>query len=116
MGIAFSVIGLLVFLKVRHSFLPAGIVALLFFLSALVCPVILKPVYAFWMRLAFVLSWINTRIILFLIFYLLFTPIGLILKLFRTDLLDKMINKNAETYWHKKEKVSAGRESYERQF
>ena len=116
MGIAFSLIGLLVFLKGRHSFLPAGIIALLFFLSALVCSVILKPVYVFWMRLAFVLSWINTRIILFLIFYLTFTPIGLVLRLFRVDLLDKKINKSAKTYWRKKEKISTERESYERQF
>jgi len=116
MGVMLSVICLLIFLKGRHSFLPVGIIALLFFLTALSFSGVLKPVYAFWMRLAFVLSWMNTRIILFLIFYLTFTPIGLALKLFGADLLDKKIDKNAKTYWRKKERFTAWKESYERQF
>ncbi len=116
MGIAFSAIGLIIFLKGRHNPVYAGIIALLFFSIALFRPVILKPVYAFWMRLAFILSWINTRVILFLIFYLVFTPIGLTLRLFRVDLLDKRIDRNSETYWRKKDKITNARESYEHQF
>lgn len=77
---------------------------------------LLKPLYALWMKFALVLSWINTRIILFLMFYLIFTPLGLILKLLGKDLLDIKINKSAKSYWRKKEKNEFGLSSYERQF
>ena len=51
------------------------------------------------------LGWINTRLILFIIFYLVFTPIGLVMRLFGVDLLDKKIDKNKNSYWRRKEKV-----------
>ena len=79
-------------------------------------PKLLKPLYVFWMKLAFVLSWVNTRLILFLMFYLIFTPIGLIIKALRIDLLETKINKEEKTYWKKKEKKEFGLVSYERQF
>lgn len=73
----------------------------------------LKTAYAYWMKLAFVLGWVNTRIILFAIFYLVFTPISIALKLFRIDLLERKIDKSAGSYWKKEEPAPAG---YERQF
>lgn len=77
---------------------------------------ILKPLYIAWMRLASGLSWINTRLALLIIFYLLFTPIGLIIRLFGIDLLDIRIEKNKESYWKKKEKHEFNALGYERQF
>ena len=79
-------------------------------------PVSLKPVYIFWMRLAFILAWINTRLILSILFYLIFTPIGIGMRLFGGDLLDKKIDKNKESYWIKKEKAAFKQSDYERQF
>jgi len=77
---------------------------------------LLKPLYALWMKFALVLSWINTRLILIILFYLVFTPIGLILKLLRKDLLDKKIIKAEKSYWRKKEKNELGLVAYEKQF
>ncbi len=76
----------------------------------------IKKLKNYWMKLAFVLSWINTRLILCLMFYLIFTPIGLILKLLRKDLLELKIDKAGETYWKKKERRELGIASYEKQF
>lgn len=74
----------------------------------------IKPVYIVWMRFAFILGWINTRIILVILFYLIFTPVGLFMRLFRIDLLER---KNKEgTYWKKKEKVEFNPLNYERRF
>lgn len=75
-----------------------------------------KSLYALWMKFALVLSWVNTRLILFFLFYLVFTPIGLILKLLGKDLLDRKINKADKTYWKKKEINELGSSSYEKQF
>jgi len=77
---------------------------------------LLKLLYALWMKFALVLSWINTRLILILLFYLVFTPLGLILKFLRKDLLDRKINKAEKSYWRVKEKNKLGLASYEKQF
>lgn len=59
---------------------PWLVAALLGFL-ALVIPRSLTYIYYVWMILALILGWINTRIILAVAFYLLITPIGLLMQL-----------------------------------
>ena len=49
---------------------------------ALTVPNGLKPIYQGWMFLTIILAWINTRLILSIVFYLLITPMGLIMRLF----------------------------------
>jgi len=116
MGIAFLVITLLMLIRHRHSVIPTSIISALFFLSAFLLPLALKPVYIFWMKLVFVLGWINTRLILMIIFYILFTPAGLIMRLFRVDLLDRKIDKSKDSYWKKREKKVFNPSDYERLF
>jgi hypothetical protein len=68
------------------------------------------------MRFAYLLAWINTRLILCAIFYLVFTPIGLVMRLLKIDPLDRKIDKNKNSYWIKKEKKDFCPLDYERQF
>jgi len=56
------------------------VVASILILMALVYPKSLGPVYTVWMKFANVLGWINTRIILGLIFYTLFMPVGFLVR------------------------------------
>jgi len=77
---------------------------------------IFKSLYNFWMKIVFVLSWVNTRVLLFLIFYLILTPTGLILKLLRKDLLEQGISKADKSYWKIKDKNEFEAASYEKQF
>lgn len=116
LGMAFAVVTLIIFVRHRHNITPTAFIAALFFILAIGFPAILKPVYILWMRFAFILSWVNTRLILIIIFYLVFTPVGLCLKLFRADLLDIKIDKNKDSYWKKREKSGSGKALYERQF
>jgi len=85
-----------------------------FFITGLALPGFLRTVYIAWMRLAVILSWINTRIILGVLFYVVFTPAGLVMRLFRIDLLERKEKK--ETYWRKKEKIDFNPSNYERRF
>jgi len=115
MGAAFLVISGLFFL--RHKSLATAyslVVSAVFSGAGLLMPILLKPVYIAWMRFAFVLSWVNTRILLVIIFYLVFTPVGLFMRLFRIDLLE--LRKKKETYWKIKEKVEFDPANYERRF
>jgi hypothetical protein len=65
---------------------------------ALLVPQILKSVYQVWMVLGHVLGWINTRIILSLIFYAVFTPAGVLMRLFKNDPMRRKPEPSAESY------------------
>ncbi len=56
---------------------------------------------AWWMKFAYALGWVNTRILLTLFYILLGIP-AVILKLMRKDLLDRSFS-SAPTYWKDKE-------------
>ena len=77
---------------------------------------VLRPLYLAWMKFAIVLGWINTRLLLGIFFYLVLTPIGLVLKLSGKDLLDRKIDRQAVSYWKKREGGTVAREQYERLF
>jgi uncharacterized protein involved in cysteine biosynthesis len=65
---------------------------------ALVAPGILDPVYHAWMRFGMVLGWINTRLILGLVFYVLFTPIHFVLFLLRKDPMRRRMEPASDSY------------------
>ena len=67
-------------------------------LFALVLPKALYPIHIFWMKLGAVLGWINTRIILGIVFFLVVFPIGLVLKVMGKDFMRTKIDKDLESY------------------
>jgi hypothetical protein len=74
-------------------------IALPLILLALVWPSSLAFVYREWMRLARILEWINSRIILGTLFYLLITPLGILKRrLLGKDALERDIDPRADTY------------------
>ena len=77
---------------------------------------ILKPIYVGWMTFAYALGWLNSRIILGLVFYLIFTPIGLLLRVLRKDLLGLRFDKRAVTYWVKRSPSVFDKKRYEQLF
>ena len=77
---------------------------------------IFKLIYGYWMVLARILSWINTRVILIILYFLVFTPIGFIMKLFKKDVLEIKIQKEIKSYWKKIESEELNLQNYQRQF
>ena len=77
-------------------FLLSAFVILLF---GLLIPIVIKPLFILFSYLGFVLGWVMTRVILSLLFYLVFTPIGLVLKLTGKRLLDTSLSENQASYW-----------------
>ena len=93
------------------------LVAAVFFLTtAFIGHPFLRPIYVAWMTLAFVLGWVNTRLLLGLCFYLILTPTGLILKLLGKDSLNQKIDRLSVSYWKKRETRSFDPKNYERLF
>jgi len=116
LGIILLVISLVMLLRhSRQSIVLLYVALVLFFLATLI-PAILKPLYVFWMRLALVLAWVNTRLILVLIYYLLITPISIIIRVFGKDLLDRVIKEDKDSYWLDKPNKVLSTEDYQRQF
>jgi hypothetical protein len=70
----------------------------LLLLLALVWPRSLRLVYRVWMWLGEGLGWINSRMILGVIFYGLFTPAGLLMRLRGYDPLRRRSEPDADTY------------------
>ena len=94
----------------------AGGVAGFFVAAGLLVPIALKPLYLAWMTLARILAFINTHILLALVFYSLFTLIGGIMRLVGRDPLDRKLSANAASYWQRREQPLLGRDHYKRQF
>lgn len=74
------------------------IVMAIFFILAVAVPEVLRPVNHFWLKVGNVLGFINSRIILGAMFYLMIFPIGMILKVLGKDSMQRKLEANAVTY------------------
>ncbi|MEC8267581.1 MAG: SxtJ family membrane protein, partial [Pseudomonadota bacterium] len=75
------------------------VAAVLFTVLALLAPNALTPFYRGWMRFGLIAGFINTRMIMFLLYYALFVPTGLVMKLFGRDALARTTGgKNSDSY------------------
>jgi Saxitoxin biosynthesis operon protein SxtJ len=88
----------------------------IFLLLGLVAVPVLRPIYFGWMKFAQVLAWINTRLILGVFFYVVMTPVGLIMRLIGRDPLQRKLDRAASSYWIKREISEFDRSRYERLF
>ena len=69
-----------------------------FLVPAAVFPAALGPVHRVWMWVGEKLGWINSRIILGFVFFIIFVPAGWIMRLFGKDPMARKLDRNAESY------------------
>ena len=115
-GIILLVIAGFLFYKEKGSFqilLTFGITSCIL---GIAIPFILKPIYWVWMIFATILGWIMTRVILSLLYYIIFTPIGLTLRFFGKQFLELRWDKSKESYWNFRTNEHLKKENYEKQF
>ena len=100
MTVALGILGGVLFW--RRGLAPAtyGVLgaAGLFFVTAVIAPKLLGPLEWAWMKLAGVLSFIMTRVILTLAFFLAMTPVGLLMRLSGHDPLG-LRRRKVDSYW-----------------
>jgi Saxitoxin biosynthesis operon protein SxtJ len=70
----------------------------LLLLPAIVFPSSLSWIHKRWMALGHIMGWINTRIILGVVFYFVVTPIGMIRRLLGKDPMGKQIRSDVNSY------------------
>ena len=115
-GIILLVISGFLFYKEKESFQIFLAIGITLFFTAITIPFILKPVYWIWMIFATILGWIMTRIILSILFYVILTPIGLILRLFGKQFIELRWDKSNDSYWNFSSNEHLKIENYEKQF
>tara|TARA_E500000178_G_scaffold174053_1_gene173218 strand:+ start:993 stop:1379 length:387 start_codon:yes stop_codon:yes gene_type:complete len=79
----------------------AILIAFIFLILGLLNSRLLNPFNKIWFKFGILLSKIVSPIIMGIIFFLVVTPIGLLMRIFKKDLLNLRFNSN-ETYWIKK--------------
>jgi len=92
------------------------IISAVFLLSSLALPKILIPIYKPWMFIALAIGWFITRIIIIVLFYVVVTPIGVIMRLVKKDFLSLEFNDNIDSYWVRKKIVKFDKSKYENQY
>ena len=90
-----------------------SVAAVLSLLSAF-APSLLRPVYRGWMAFGEALGWLNTRIILTVVFFLVVTPIGVVMRMFGRSPMNPA--RGGQSYWTDVEPHSYGDRHIEKQF
>jgi hypothetical protein len=116
MGIILTIIGFFMLWKKNTYCEYFFFLAAAFFISGLILPYVLKPVYKAWMALSVVMGFIMTRIIMFIIFYLMVTPLRILASIAGKEFLDMKIEKSAKSYWIVRKQTQKVKSDYERQF
>ena len=78
------------------------IVSLIFLILGLLNSAILSPLNKLWFKFGILLGKIVSPLVMGIIFFLVVTPIGLLMKIFKKDLLNLTFNDNKKTYWIEK--------------
>lgn len=82
------------------------IVSLSFLTLALIHSKLLTPLNRLWFKFGIFLGILIAPIVMGLVFFLVVTPTGFIMKILGKDLLNKKYSRNKTTYWIKRERPS----------
>ena len=117
-GITFSIVFFIIFVyfnfihneNLYYSFL---ILSFIFLYLSFYQTFLLRLPNKLWFLIGIYLGKIVSPIILFVIFFGLLTPISLITRIFKRDLINQKINKNKNSYWIKRlDKINNMKDQY----
>lgn len=95
-----AIFGFIAYRSENHIWFFA-LISSLFLVISLFFPEIFSrfKIYQNWVKFGGALGKINSFIIVFILFYAIFTPVGIILRLMKKDLLSKKIDKSKTSYF-----------------
>jgi hypothetical protein len=115
-GVVLGLLGGALWWKEKDTYTLFLILSTVFFFFGIVLPGLLKPLQKAWMTLAVVLGFFMTKVILSILFYLVFTSIGLGGRIFGRKFLVLKIDASKKSYWSYRKKEPFNKSNYERQF
>jgi hypothetical protein len=92
-----------------------GLLGALLLVAGLLVPSAARAFHRAWMRFAAALGHVNSRVLLSLMYYLVFTPYGFIMRLAGRDPLRRRAKRQA-SYWIPRKQTRQEREQFERLF
>ena len=92
-----------------------GALGALLITIGLLVPPLARAFHTAWMKLAHALGWVNSRVLLTVLFYGVFAPYGFVSRLFGRDPLQRRQGE-AETYWTTRKRSRQTVEQFERLF
>tara|TARA_Y100000817_G_C16432967_1_gene357222 strand:+ start:78 stop:470 length:393 start_codon:yes stop_codon:yes gene_type:complete len=105
--VIFIVIALWPLLNEGNIRILSLILSLVFLILGLLNSKILTPLNKLWIRFGILLGTIVSPLVMGIIYFGVVTPIGIIMRLFRKDILNLKIDKNKNTYWILKDKIKS---------
>lgn len=99
-----------IFIRHQNVWWILAAIAVILLLLALIKPLWLNPLRLVWDKIGHVLGIINTYILLTLFYFVILTPLSLIMRLFGKDILKLKRNKN-NTYWESTPTKTSGMEN-----
>lgn len=76
----------------------ALILALFLSATAFISPLALRPFHRVWMAFGEAMGWLNTRVLLTVLYYCVIVPIGVILRVTGNDPMRRNLERAAQTY------------------
>ena len=104
--VVFLLIGLWPVLNGNEPRIWSIVISLIFLILGILNSKILTPFNKIWFRFGIFLGNFISPIIMGIVFFLVVTPTGLIMKLFRKDLINLRKN-NSSTYWIEKKDIKS---------
>lgn len=98
-SIIFFILAMLPLLKNYNINIYLILVSLFFLIISYTKPKILKYLNIIWFKLGIFLGSIISPIVMIFVYFVIFLPIGIILKILKKDILNKRIDKNINSYW-----------------
>jgi hypothetical protein len=93
-----------------------GVAGVALVLTGLLLPPLARRFHVFWMQVAAVLGYVNSRVLLTLMYYGVFVPYGVVSRLAGRDPLRRRRGARAESYWTERKQTRQSKEQFERLF
>jgi hypothetical protein len=112
----FALVGAWMAWKSSANFLIPLAASGLFLLTSLVVPRVLHPLNVAWMRLAFWLNRVVSPVVMGVIYFGVFTPIAMVMRLRGRDALHRRFDQGLSSYWIRRDPPGPDGASFPRQF
>ena len=104
-SIFFTIIALWPILKDENIRIWAIIIAFTFLLISFLKPELLNRLNKIWSEFGILLGKIISPIVMAFVFFVIITPMAILMRLIGKDLLNKKITKSAKSYWIKRSQM-----------
>jgi len=102
----FLIVGLWPLLNNELIRIWAIIISLVFLFLGLLNSKLLTPFNKIWFKFGILLGSIVSPIAMSVVFFIVVTPIGIVMRLLKKDILNRKFDKNAKSYWILRDKPS----------